>query len=197
MTVCLCDREGLPAVKWSCLETASPTRRTSCPTLTLLCPDHDLGSRRPATDDPEACLLSLTAWELSDFRGGEVRNRSFGDVTQVRVGDDGDLLDVLVVVVDESDVGHQRAEAVPAGEMGHLEDEAGEVAVRLDPGSTALARSTKSCFCSDDSGRTCRILFSVSNVKSIMSTPGRWMGARPSVGQWGLAGVSNHPLEVR
>jgi hypothetical protein len=63
-----------------------------------------------------------------------MQDKVFGEVAQMRVRDDGDLLDVLVVITHEPQVGHQCPEAVPAGKVGHVDDEACEVTVRIDLG---------------------------------------------------------------
>jgi hypothetical protein len=63
-----------------------------------------------------------------------------GEIAQVRVGDDRDLLHVLVVIADESDVGHHRPQTVPTRKVGHVDDEAGEVAVVLDLGVDGLGQ---------------------------------------------------------
>ena len=54
------------------------------------------------------------------------------DGTQRGVGHDGDLADALVMVSYEAEVGRHRAEAVPAGKRGDLDDEPGEPARRFD-----------------------------------------------------------------
>ena len=56
----------------------------------------------------------------------------FGNVAEMRVRDDSDLLDVLMVVPDKAQVGHQGAETGPAGKRRGFDDEPLEVTVLLD-----------------------------------------------------------------
>ena len=60
-----------------------------------------------------------------------------GDIPNMRVGDDRDFLNVLVVIPDEAKVGYHRTETVPARECRGVDNEAGKIASRLDLGSTA------------------------------------------------------------
>ncbi len=69
-----------------------------------------------------------------------MRRQMFGGIPHVGVGDHRNLLDVLLMVADEAEVGHHRAEAVPTGGEGlRIDDQAGEIAVGSISGSIALA----------------------------------------------------------
>jgi hypothetical protein len=55
----------------------------------------------------------------------------------MRVGDDRDFLDVRVMISNEAEVGDHRPETIPPRKGRGAEDEAGQIAVCLDLGSTA------------------------------------------------------------
>src|SRR5215831_12672673 len=71
---------------------------------------------------------------MSDRRRYEVRRQLFGHGSQRSVGHDGNLSDALVVLANEAKVSRHRTETVPPGKGGHLDEDAGEIAVGFDVG---------------------------------------------------------------
>lgn len=93
------------------------------------------------------------------------------EVTEVRVGDDGDLLDVSLMIADEPDVGDQRAEAVPAREVGCVNDQAGQIAALLDDGIDGVRQFGEVGLVQGVAGRTRTIELAWSNSSSITIAP--------------------------
>ena len=53
------------------------------------------------------------------------------EVTETRIGHHRNLLHVLVMVMDKPDMGHQRAETIPARKSRRIDDQAGQIASSL------------------------------------------------------------------
>src|SRR5262249_26028290 len=86
---------------------------------------------RPAHDPPPR-RLDFPGRKMPDLRRHEVRRQLLHEIAQSGVGDDGHLLDVLVVISNEAEVGGHCAEAVPSGKRRRLDDQPGKIACLLD-----------------------------------------------------------------
>ena len=84
--------------------------------------------------------------------------------TQRRIGDDGNLADLPVVVPHEAEVARDPAPIFPAGKTWRLQDRPRSRPAGAMKGSTVAARPSKSSLVNDAVGRTCSTSLSLSNV---------------------------------
>ena len=71
---------------------------------------------------------------MLDLRRNKVRRQTLRDVSHGGVGHQANLLDVLVMISHEADVGRHCPEIFPSGKLGGLDDEAGETTRFCDVG---------------------------------------------------------------
>ena len=77
-------------------------------------------------------VFDLAGGKPLDLRGDEMRPEVLCNACHRRIRDDRNLFHVLVMVMDESQVGRHRPETVPPRKMRSIDDQAGEVAALLD-----------------------------------------------------------------